>query len=541
MKAIRGLLERIETATAPFWKWCAAFLGILFVRFLLETFSGPTPSFPASPDAASLVHYFLFFLGAFLSLALVIRIFAPDIARISKFLIFGLPIIWISPLLDLAYSHGVGATMTYIFVANPGGILSAFLHIGGGGPLGGITPGLRTEIIAIFIGVALYIGVRTGNLLKAIVGGFLSYCALFAWSIAPGLVALASAGHAFAQSAVLPYLLSSFLSSHLLANFARPSAALSPLLAAETAFNIGMSAILYIVGFVLIVLWAIIHNRRSAAAVVRSLRIGRIAYYYSLLVIGAFVAIQIGSAPAFTNWVDAVLFACLALAYLSAFIFAIGVNDISDVKTDQINQAGRPLAEGIAHESDVARSSLLFLGWSLLGGFICGYWGFFTILIFIAAQYIYSARPLRLKRVPIIAPFLVAVTGLATAMAGFFFADTQKVVADFPMQLFLLIVVCLTLAVNIKDIKDVPGDRAEDIWTLPVLLGIERGKQVVGALLAAAFLAVPVILGSEVLFVPSLVAAVVGYMFATAKPYREWRIFVLYFVYAGTAGLLLLL
>jgi 4-hydroxybenzoate polyprenyltransferase len=540
MKAIRILLEKIETATAPFWQWCAAFLGILAVRFLLDNFSSPTPSFPASPDAASVIHYALFFLGAFLSLAIILRIFIPDIARISKFLLFGFPIIWLSPLLDLIYSHGAGAAMTYVFAANANDLFYVFLHIGAAGPFNGLTPGLRVEIMAIFIGAALYIGIRTGNVIKAFLAGLLSYCALFIWMVIPGLVAIVASGRALTQPATLSYLISSFLSSHLLANFARPSIQFSPLLAAETAFNVGMSSVLYIIDFILVIFWTILYRRKLATSLGKNVRLGRIAYYYSLMAIGAFVAIQMEPAAAFTNWVDVLLFICLALAFFSAFMFAIGVNDLADVDTDRINRAERPLATNTLTASDAVSGNFFFFAWLVIGGFLCGYWAFFTILVFTAAYYIYSAPPLRFKRVPIIAPFLIALAGLSTTMAGFFFVDAQKIVADFPLQLFLLLIICLTLAVNIKDIKDIDGDRAHDVWTIPVLLGLERGKQVVGALLAAAFLAVPVILRSNILFIPSLIAAILGYSFATMRSYREWRIFVLYFAYAGVAGLLLL-
>jgi len=43
----------------------------------MENLSNPSPSFPAVPDLLTMVHYALFYAGAFLSTVLVLRIFVP--------------------------------------------------------------------------------------------------------------------------------------------------------------------------------------------------------------------------------------------------------------------------------------------------------------------------------------------------------------------------------------------------------------------------------------------------------------------------------
>jgi hypothetical protein len=48
-----------------------------------------------------------------------------------------------------------------------------------------------------------------------------------------------------------------------------------------------------------------------------------------------------------------------------------------------------------------------------------------------------------------------------------------------------------------------------------------------------------VILASAALFVPSIIAAAIGYYFAIAEPYHERWIFILYFIYAAVAGVIL--
>lgn len=538
---INKILEKVENTAVPLWQWCAGFVGILFVRFFLENISDPTPSFPGTPDPAMLVHYSLFYLGIFISLSLALRAFIPDISKITKFLFFGLPVIWLPPIVDLIISHGGGYRMAYLFPGTGGLLLNSFLHMGGSAPFGGVTPGLRVELIAILIGVFAYAFAKTKSFVRSFGATIATYLVWFFWLLLPFLIAAADwffgAGPATAPS--LPSLTSVFLSSHLLQNFIRPNLLPSYPYALETAVNVGISAVSYLFDFLLVTLWVFFYNPNIIKSLGRNLRLGRIAHYFGMIAVGALAAIKMEPSPAFANWVDIVLFVSLALAFFSAFLFAIGVNDLADTKIDRISNRTRPLPSGALGEREFSDSNVFFLLWLLVGGFICGYWALFTIIIFTVAYYLYSAPPLRLKRIPLVSSFLISLATLGTLMAGFYFVDANKLVSDFPIRFIALIIICITLAVNFKDIKDIAGDRADNIWTIPVVFGEERGKQVVGAMLAAAFLAVPAILGSWMLFLPSLIAAAIGYYFVIMKNYREWRIFALYFAYLGTVGALL--
>jgi len=112
---IAQLIERIENARISLGEAAAAFLGVVLVRFFFEDLSSPPISFPAVIDAPTMLHYLLFYFGVILSLALVINIFVRNIGKVSKFLLFGFPVIWLSPIFDLIVSRGAGYRMTYIF------------------------------------------------------------------------------------------------------------------------------------------------------------------------------------------------------------------------------------------------------------------------------------------------------------------------------------------------------------------------------------------------------------------------------------------
>lgn len=539
MSRIRGVVRMIEGVEAPLWQWCAGLAAVLAVRLFIEDLSSPTPSFPAVPDLATLTHYLLFFAGAFLSLALVINLFVDDIKKVSKFLAFGFPIIWISPILDLLYSHGGGYRMTYVFAGNIGSFLQAFFNVGAGDMLGGLSPGLRVEVLAIVIGAALYAWLSTRSALRGVGVGLATYLVFSLWMVLPGIVAVFSTGRALPPAAVFSVLADSFAHSRLIGNFVPQNVGLSYLHGTELLFNLGMSVVIYLIDCALILAWMVRWDRSKVAAFASNVRPARIAYYYGMIVIGALAAIRTEALPLASGWTDVILFLVLATAYFSVFMFAIGVNDLADERIDVISNAARPLPAGKLSRTEVIDANVLFLVLAAIGGFLCGYWTMFTIITATAVYYAYSAPPLRLKRIPFLSSFLLSFATLATLFAGFFFVDANKLVADMPIRAIAMVVVCLTLALNFKDIKDRAGDRADGIWTIPVLFGEKIGRRIVGAMLGAAFLAVPVILGAPLLMVPSAVAGVLGYAFCTVKNYEEWRIFALYFAYAASVGILL--
>jgi 4-hydroxybenzoate polyprenyltransferase len=237
--------------------------------------------------------------------------------------------------------------------------------------------------------------------------------------------------------------------------------------------------------------------------------------------------------------VDVLALIILLVAYFCAWIFAVGVNDIVDIEIDRVSNPDRPLVTSTITEDEMHSANLVFLLLSFIGAFLVGYWALFAMMLFTAAYYVYSAPPLRLKRVPVLATFLIALASLSAAAAGFYFASPVQLASAFPWRLLILVLIFFTLVTNVKDIKDVDGDRAAGIATIPTIFKGHVGKTIVGAMLAIAFLSVPVILASAALFIPSLIAAAIGYYFAVAEPYHERRIFILYFVYAAVAGIIL--
>jgi 4-hydroxybenzoate polyprenyltransferase len=233
------------------------------------------------------------------------------------------------------------------------------------------------------------------------------------------------------------------------------------------------------------------------------------------------------------NIADGMAIVVMAFTFAYAWLFAVGTNDLADTAIDAVANTERPLVTGDLTKEEIKPANIILLIWSLIGAFILGYWTLFLVACFTAAYYVYSVPPLRLKRAPILATLLISFACLAAVMAGFFFANPIKIISDFPRQLLLIIVIGFTLAANIKDIKDIAGDRADGIMTIPTVFGEKVGVRIVGVLLGFSFLVAPAAFRSTELLLPAIIAAVLGYWAVVARPYREWKIFAVYFLYVA--------
>ena len=528
------LLERIENMRLSLGEWLAGFLGVIAIRFFLETFSSPAAAFPAAPDVLTMVHYGLLFFVILISLSLIIRLFVPEISKITKFLLFGFPIIWLPPIVDLVRSGGGGYGMAYLFL-EPREFWYSMATFGGRGVFGGITPGIRTEIVCILVGITWYVILKTRNLWKSLAAAVFSYVAIFFWLALPS--ALAAITSAIQPTLIaadpLGILVGFFSTSYIAGDIVRPVVQMAYGFAVGSIFNTGISLVLYIAACTMLAAWLWAWRPGAARSFWKNARPERMAHYFLLLALG--IAIGVSRGQVLHGWFDAVVIADLGIVFIGAWLFAVTVNDIVDIPIDAISNTGRPLIVGSLDVDTMKGLAIVMLSVSFIGAYLLGYWTLFLVTVFTAAYYIYSAPPLRLKRVPMIATFLISIACLATLMAGFYLTNASKLISDFPHRLALIVVIGITLGANIKDIKDVAGDRADGIMTIPAVFDGALGRRIVGIFFAASFLAVPIILRSWPLFFPSLAAAAVGYGIVAFGAYREWKVFAVYFLFFAAA------
>lgn len=530
MRMLEKITQRLELTTISATQWISGFVGIICIRFFLEQFSVPSSSGIIASDSFSLIHYGLFYLSALIGLMCIVDFFTKKGRVLGGVMLAALPAIWIAPILDLILSAGSGFSMTYVF-AGLSELIFNFLTFFGPKLSPGITPGIRIEIIIILCLLWWYVRETTSSRLKAFFTTFISYVFIFCILSVPSIVYAVAL--LFSNTASYPHSIAMFTEAFTHSSLSHNIIHGTLQFSTETrffelAFNKFMSQFFLILSSVLAMIFFWRNFSREFKAVFSNSRPERVVHYFILLFLGMSFAYTKGYSQPFA-WIDAYGITCLFLSWYAAWMFAVHVNDEADVSIDAVSNTSRPLITGEISPYKMKQIGFLWLGVSLLGSWSAGYYPFFFNLVFTACYFIYSAGFLRLKQIPILSSFLISLACLATVLSGFFFMSINKSFDLFPLLVAVGVVVVYTLGSNVRDLKDVEGDRQGGIYTLPVLLGPIRGPQVIGIMFGASFLLTPLFLSQPALYIASLPAASMGYICTTRKIYKEKYVFYTYF------------
>ncbi|MFH0804541.1 MAG: UbiA family prenyltransferase, partial [Candidatus Zambryskibacteria bacterium] len=449
--------------------------------------------------------------------------------NLAKIALFTLPIIWLGPIADMITSLGRGHTITYIF-DGPKALLMDFLTFFG--PQ--VTLGLRIELFVILFAIGWYVWSIRKNIKATFFAVLLSYAFLFFIFALPSIIYgfghidtltnPASAGN------VARFLETSISKSNIAYNTIDSTLLYG---SSNRAFELGfdklLSQISFILAFIFISVWFWQTKKEKLVAVIKNSRPERVAFYLALLVLGIGYAGVIGYGK-INSWMDWLGIATLIISWYGAWMFAVHTNDVADVSIDKISNPNRPITKNAVEEAEMSGSGHIWLMVALLGSWSVGYYPFFMNLVFTAAYYIYSVPPLRLKRVPMLSSFLISVACLSTVLAGFFFLSADKTFYAFSSFLAIGILIIFTLGTNVRDLKDVDGDRKEGIQTLPVIFA-KNGKRMVAVFFALSFLLVPIFISFYTSYIVAIPIAILGYRAVMRKSYDEKRIFYLYFAF----------
>lgn len=534
---IKRLIALAEKKEISIPQWMVGFAGIIFIRFLLESISNPPGSGIIASDAGTLVHYAIFYLTVGFGLMCIVWFFTKNGAE-AKLILFGLPIIWLAPILDFILSWGRGIKMAYLFNGPSELFYNFFTYFSFPG---GATPGIQIEVLIILFSIGYYVWIKRGSIGRAVGAVLFSYVLIFALFSLPSFIYLPSAlstpNSSHSSLAVQNYIEKAVSESLITENTIHGTlVAKTYSRVFELGFNKFISQFLYLLSIVFLGVWLWRTKKEKFMAILKNSRPERLLFFLALIGVGVAVAGAVGNIGNF-NWVDVVGALCLVISFCSAFIYAVHVNDEEDVLIDEVSNSSRPIIAGSVTKEEMRDSGLIWLVVSLFGAYLVGYYIFFMNLVFHSAYYIYSASPLRLKRVPILSSFLIAIASLSAVMAGFFWIADDKIFNKFPATLIVGVLVMMTIASNARDIKDVEGDRRDGIMTLPVIFG-ENGIRITGLLLGLSFLLVPIFFSNYFLYILALPAGYLAYRFAIRRPYREIYIFILFFAFFAASLLL---
>lgn len=527
---IDRLLESIKNQPMNISQWLAGFVGIFFIRFILETFSSPTNTGVIASDPYTLIHYGLFFLTVMLGVMLILGHFSRDYPNTPRLMLFGLPIIWLGPMLDIILSFGNGYKMTYLFKSHSLLLLDFFKFFSPEFMIGA-TYGIRIEIMIILAGLGFYVWKKSKNMVRSFLVMISIYVFIFILAAMPGIIyTFSDLNNApGTQTEIVGYLEKTMLQSNISHNTLRDGLlSVSRNRFIELGFNKLMSQILFIISTIILLAWSYKSYPEKFKSVLKNMRPERTFFYVLLLILGMSYAYLGGEY--LSSWIDVLGIICMIISWIAVWMYAVHTNDIADIEIDKTSNPNRPLVQNKLSFNEMNQIGFIWLAIAIIGAWSAGFYQFIMILIYISASHIYSVPPLRLRRIPVLASFIISIACLATILAGFFFVSSNKSIRSFPLPIAVGVIIIFTLAVNIRDLKDVTGDKKEGIKTLPVIFHPNEHR-VIGILLAISFLLVPIFLSFYLLFIISIPAAIIGYKTINHKPYTEKNIFILILVY----------
>lgn len=281
--------------------------------------------------------------------------------------------------------------------------------------------------------------------------------------------------------------------------------------------------------------WA---NPKKFIAMISNLRIGRIMNLLILLAFGLFLGFGAAEKPfAWSDIFDPIAVLVLILALVFEWFAAICHNDLEDEEGDRLSMSHRPLPAGIVTRDEMFGYAWLFGVVALYAANLAGHAVFVVVAFKAAFHFLYSSKEFRLKAIPLVSNLVLSLTYLLTVLAGYLFAAPNGLHA-FPSGAALMILVTFTLATPFKDLKDVDGDRKVGVRTIPTLFGLEKGKKIIAALGFLGFCFVPVAMSKyfEPLIIPSIIGGCAFAWAVTRKNYQEWKVFWVYYLYAGISA-----
>ncbi len=539
MQAVSALIRKIESLQFSFWQGVLTLYGIFFIRTFIENYASSGNLYHLSGIIDVFLHYPLFYYIIVSAAIIIAAIFTGErIEKVSRFVIICSMIIVLPPIIDLLLNWG--GQIPYIYMASSAKELwHNYLTYFGGGDIGS---GIRIEVAISLAGMVIYVWRKTQKITKAFFGSLLLYTLIFGMITAPSAifvlqntftreyeeVNLRNIRELYFENEPARSVTSSRTTVLEKDQFKYPISK-----EIQNHFSLTLTIIYLIIEMFLCFLMLYLYSKEKFLAVIRNFRYERVAHYFLMLVLGLGLGISASQEKLFGSLFDILSVMTLFFSFFFAWLFAVWENDEADTAIDQLTNTERPLVRGGFPLEEWGIIKVIFLVLSLAFAFLAGWYTINFIILFLLMYHIYSKPPFRLKSIFGLSSLLVASNALLVAMAGFFLYSNTEGLNAFPGRFALGILFFFTLSQNMKDLKDIQGDKQYGIATLPVLLGEKNGKRAVGALLFLASSLLPLIIGLSMWAVTiGIVAGVTAYALATKKNFKEKPIFFLYFAYA---------
>lgn len=531
MNYLSTIVTWAENATSSLSQILILFATSIFVRTFFENFTNSNNAGFLNSLTDTFLHYPLWYAMVFLSIIIIVYALTQEkLVKIGSLIALGSFIILLPPIIDMIAYGFLGHP--YNFIAGNYATLwehfSSFMF-----STNAIGIGIKIEIIIATIGIGSYVYLKTRHFWKSVGGALLSYTAIFIFLTLPvHTMALFNVVQGITTPPT-PQNVVVFYTPNNLEISEQPVALdiLNKDNSSQQYFSQKISIVFSLILVFLLGLLVGIKNKEKFLAIIKNVRPMRLFHWFALTGIGLYVGYTTnGGAVLFDIYFLLnllVVFASIAMAWL----FSVWDNDEEDIAIDTVSNSTRPLVNGIFSIKEWRATKNVFLFFALLLSWLAGYPIFIVILLFILAYHHYSRKPLRLKRILVISSLIVPFNATLVFLAGFFTLYPTTNLAELPFAILGGIFVIYFLIENIKNMKDIEGDRREGIRTLPVLLGKYAGVGMSVLLVTASVIGGLFFYPSLDITLGGLVMLGITIYFLNKKPYREAPIFILYCIF----------
>jgi len=358
-------------------------------------------------------------------------------------------------------------------------------------PHKGATPAMRLEILTATFLCGIYVFHKTNSYLKAVMGALLIYSLIFSFGA----------------------ILFIILWIERLTNFPYDT---TPRMMIDIYLLLSIIAIISLFYFL---------HKDYTKAILKDIRLTRVLHYEMMIVFGIVTGFS-SLHEILRSLADIIELFFVFISILFACIFSAITNNIVDIEIDRISNPDRPSVTGTIPMHAYKRIAFVMLCLALIYSFAHNYMTLFLTISFIGGYFIYSMPPLRLKRIPFFSKGLIALNSLIMLLVGYNFAG-QKIY-NFPTHIAVFVLIIFTACINFIDIKDYYGDKEAGIKTLPVLLGLQRSKIIIGLWFIIGYTIFPYVIGMKELYIPSILSGIAIFFVINKRHYNERLIFVFY-------------
>lgn len=254
------------------------------------------------------------------------------------------------------------------------------------------------------------------------------------------------------------------------------------------SFNLKMVFVFSVLLTPILLLYLYLSSRKKLILFLKNIRPAQIFFHWGLLLLGIVFGFIFENPQWNLNFFNTLAIILLFKSITLAWISSVIINDINDIEIDTVSNSHRPLVQKIFPIGEYKNIGIIITIFSVFFAAIVHFKFALFIIFYLALTWVYSSWPLRLKQFPIIATFLSALASILILFLGYAIASPNQSIAGLPNSIILLLIISYTISLPLKDFKDIEGDKKDNVYTLPVLLGIFWSKIIIGSGIFISFI-----------------------------------------------------